>query len=130
MFDLRSRITYRNVPCLHRDIARVCEGIPVVLCGNKCDLVKNRNDRARRVIFHRKKNIDYYEISARKNFNFEKPFLYLARKLTRYASLIFFHFLYFFRDDTLYFTEVPEVDQLIEADLQAAAMVPLPDDYL
>ena len=34
------------------------------------------------VTFHRKKNLQYYEISAKSNYNFEKPFLYLARKLT------------------------------------------------
>ena len=30
----------------------------------------------------RKKNLQYYEISAKSNYNYEKPFLYLARKLT------------------------------------------------
>lgn len=33
------------------------------------------------VTFHRKKNLQYYEISAKSNYNFEKPFLWLARKL-------------------------------------------------
>jgi GTP-binding nuclear protein Ran len=33
------------------------------------------------VTFHRKKNIQYFEISAKSNYNFEKPFLWLARKL-------------------------------------------------
>ena len=31
--------------------------------------------------FHRKKNLQYFEISAKSNYNFEKPFLWLARKL-------------------------------------------------
>ena len=31
--------------------------------------------------FHRKKNLQYHEISAKSNYNYEKPFLYLARKL-------------------------------------------------
>ncbi len=30
---------------------------------------------------HRKKNLQYHEISAKSNYNYEKPFLYLARKL-------------------------------------------------
>ena len=34
------------------------------------------------VTFHRKKNLQYHEISAKSNYNYEKPFLYLARKLT------------------------------------------------
>ena len=58
----------------------MCENIPVVLCGNKVD-VKNRQVKAKSVTYHRKKNLQYYEISAKSNYNFEKPFLYLARKL-------------------------------------------------
>jgi len=61
-------------------VFRVCENIPIVLCGNKVD-VKNRQVKAKQVTFHRKKNLQYYEISAKSNYNFEKPFLYLARKL-------------------------------------------------
>jgi hypothetical protein len=33
----------------------------------------------------RKKNLQYFEISAKSNYNYEKPFLYLARKLVGYA---------------------------------------------
>lgn len=72
--------------CLPSNVAyvflsrRVCENIPIVLCGNKVD-VKNRQVKAKQVTFHRKKNLQYYEISAKSNYNFEKPFLYLAKKL-------------------------------------------------
>lgn len=38
MFDVTSRITYKNVPNWHRDLERVCENIPIVLCGNKVDV--------------------------------------------------------------------------------------------
>lgn len=38
MFDVTSRITYKNVPNWHRDLERVCEHIPIVLCGNKVDV--------------------------------------------------------------------------------------------
>jgi len=61
-------------------LCRVCENIPIVLCGNKVD-VKNRQVKPKQVTFHRKKNLQYYEISAKSNYNYEKPFLYLARKL-------------------------------------------------
>ena len=80
MFDVTSRLTYKNVPIWHRDLTRVCQGIPIVLCGNKVD-VRNRQVKAKQVIFHRRKNLQYYEISARSNYQFEKPFLYLLRKL-------------------------------------------------
>ncbi|MCJ1413426.1 GTP-binding nuclear protein gsp1/Ran [Ptychographa xylographoides] len=88
MFDVTSRITYKNVPNWHRDLVRVCENIPIVLCGNKVD-VKERKVKAKAITFHRKKNLQYYDISAKSNYNFEKPFLWLARKLTGNQSLEF-----------------------------------------
>nr|POE99292.1 gtp-binding nuclear protein ran-3 [Quercus suber] len=118
MFDVTARLTYKNVPTWHRDLCRVCENIPIVLCGNKVD-VKNRQVKAKQVTFHRKKNLQYYEISAKSNYNFEKPFLYLARKLAG--------------DPALHFVESPalappevQIDlaaqQQHEAELQQAAM--------
>ena len=44
------------------------------------------------VTFHRKKSLQYFEISAKSNYNFEKPFLWLARKLVGYASIKLFSF--------------------------------------
>lgn len=87
MFDVTSRITYKNVPNWHRDLVRVCENIPIVLCGNKVD-VKERKVKAKTITFHRKKNLQYYDISAKSNYNFEKPFLWLARKLVGNAALV------------------------------------------
>ncbi|KAJ3966673.1 GTP-binding nuclear protein RAN [Lentinula raphanica] len=88
MFDVTSRITYKNVPNWHRDLERVCENIPIVLCGNKVD-VKERKVKTGAVTFHRKKNLQYFELSAKSNYNFEKPFLWLARKLVGNSSLEF-----------------------------------------
>jgi len=65
---------------LARPQVRVCENIPIVLVGNKVD-VKERKVKAKQITFHRKKNLQYYDISAKSNYNFEKPFLWLARKL-------------------------------------------------
>ncbi|KAF1893850.1 hypothetical protein Lal_00002389 [Lupinus albus] len=124
MFDVTARLTYKNVPTWHRDLCRVCENIPIVLCGNKVD-VKNRQVKAKQVTFHRKKNLQYYEISAKSNYNFEKPFLYLARKLAG--------------DPNLHFVESPalappevQIDlnaqKQHEDELAAAASQPLPDD--
>ncbi|KAL9596414.1 MAG: hypothetical protein Q9179_004626 [Wetmoreana sp. 5 TL-2023] len=88
MFDVTSRITYKNVPNWHRDLVRVCEQVPIVLCGNKVD-VKERKVKAKTITFHRKKNLQYYDISAKSNYNFEKPFLWLARKLVGNPALEF-----------------------------------------
>lgn len=130
MFDVTSRVTYKNVPNWHRDLVRVCENIPIVLCGNKVD-IKDRKVKAKSIVFHRKKNLQviymsrilnsfkgmiikksflkqncnityiwwsflnviyyfqYYDISAKSNYNFEKPFLWLARKLVGDPNLEF-----------------------------------------
>jgi len=88
MFDVTNRMTYKNVPNWHRDIVRVCETIPIVICGNKVD-IKDRKVKPKSITFHRKKNLQYYDISARSNYNFEKPFLYLARKLVGNQNLNF-----------------------------------------
>ncbi|ODN02376.1 GTP-binding nuclear protein Ran [Orchesella cincta] len=56
MFDVTSRVTYKNVPNWHRDLVRVCENVPIVLCGNKVD-IKDRKVKAKSIVFHRKKNL-------------------------------------------------------------------------
>ncbi len=88
MFDVTARATYAKVPFWYKDLVRVCESIPIVLVGNKCDC-KDRNVKPRDILFHRKKNLQYYDMSARSNYNFEKPFLYLLRKLTGLPTLDF-----------------------------------------
>ncbi|KAI3891227.1 hypothetical protein MKW98_007532 [Papaver atlanticum] len=98
MFDVTARLTYKN-------------NIPIVLCGNKVD-VKNRKVKAK-------------QISAKSNYNFEKPFLYLTRKLAG--------------DPTIHFVESPALappevtidlvqQQQIEKDLEDTKAQPLPDD--
>lgn len=126
MFDVTSRVSYKNVPNWHRDLTRVCENIPIVLVGNKVD-IKDRKVKAKNINFHRRKNLAYYDISAKSNYNFEKPFLWLARKLTG--------------DNHLVFAEAPAVEppdptavlteeqrRAQEKELAEAAEAPLPDD--
>lgn len=61
MFDVTSRVTYKNVPNWHRDLVRVCENIPIVLCGNKVD-IKDRKVKAKSIVFHRKKNLQVWHV--------------------------------------------------------------------
>merc|ERR1719321_2421824 len=106
----------------HRDLCRVCENIPVVLCGNKVD-VKTRQIKAKQVTYHRKKNLQYHEISAKSNYNYEKPFLYLARKLMEDDKLNFVEQVALAPSEVHY----DRADQLRnEQELQAAALAPLP----
>jgi len=117
-------ITYKNVPNWHRDLVRVCENIPIVLTGNKVD-VKERKVKAKTITFHRKKNLQYYDISAKSNYNFEKPFLWLARKLVGNQSLDFV------AAPALAPPEV-QVDQAVleqyQKEMEDAAKIDLPDE--
>ncbi|KAL4591108.1 hypothetical protein LXL04_004057 [Taraxacum kok-saghyz] len=88
-FDVTARLTCKNVPTWHPHLYGVCEIIPIGLYGNKVDL-NNRQVKAKQVTFHRIKNLQYFEISAKSSYNFEKPFLYLTRKLVGYFSFVFF----------------------------------------
>jgi GTP-binding nuclear protein Ran len=103
---------------------RVCENIPIVLCGNKVD-IKERKVKAKTITFHRKKNLQYYDISAKSNYNFEKPFLWLARKLVGNPNLEFV------APPALRPPEV-EVDPALmaqyNAELEQAAAEPLPEE--
>ena len=81
MFDVCSRVTYKNVNKWYKELTRVCENIPIVLVGNKVD-VADRKVKARQILFPRKHGIQYYDISAKSNYQFEKPFLWLLKKLT------------------------------------------------
>lgn len=124
MFDVTSRITYKNVLNWHKDIVRVCPGIPVVLCGNKVD-IKERKVKAKSITFHRKKNIQYYDISAKSNYNFEKPFLWLARKLTGDLNLEFTEMPALLPPEV---TMDPTMQQEYEQELRQAQETALPDD--
>lgn len=71
------------------DILDKHKGLASVLCGNKADLLPSDSVVRPRV------DIPFYYISARSNYNFEKPFLSLARQLLG--------------DDSIEFTESPAI---------------------
>eukprot|EP00440_Ansanella_granifera_P011590 gb/GFBE01012584.1/.p1 GENE.gb/GFBE01012584.1/~~gb/GFBE01012584.1/.p1 ORF type:complete len:131 (+),score=18.70 gb/GFBE01012584.1/:1-393(+) len=91
MFDLTSRASWRSVPNWMRNVHRHCDAIPTVLVGNKADAdeVKRRQLDALRIPYQKQRNLQYYELSVQNNDNFEKPFLWLARRLTDCARLQF-----------------------------------------
>ncbi|BHF72741.1 hypothetical protein SprV_0401581200 [Sparganum proliferum] len=102
MFDVTSRVTYKNVPNWHRDLVDI----------------KDRKVKAKSITFHRKKNLQ-------SNYNFEKPFLWLARKLIG--------------DPNLEFVEMPALKppelqmdaalaEAYEKEIWLAAQAPLPDE--
>ncbi|GJU07692.1 GTP-binding nuclear protein Ran1A-like protein [Tanacetum coccineum] len=75
MIDVTRMVTLSNVPRMYRDLHMVCGDIPIILCGNKIDM-DNKEVHARHLVrFLRQHNLEYIEISALSNYNFEKPFL-------------------------------------------------------
>ncbi|XP_011360663.1 LOW QUALITY PROTEIN: GTP-binding nuclear protein Ran-like [Pteropus vampyrus] len=88
MFDVTSEVAHKHVPNWHRDLVQVCENIPIALCDNKVD-IRDRKVKTKSIVIHRKKNLQHYDISAKSNYNFEKPFLWLARKLIEDPDLEF-----------------------------------------
>ncbi|CAD8121130.1 unnamed protein product [Paramecium sonneborni] len=86
MFDVTSRTSYKNVLKWHKDLNRICDKIPIVLVGNKVES-KDRKVKPRQITFHHKVNIKYYDVSAKSNYQYEKPFLYLLRRLANDGNL-------------------------------------------
>lgn len=87
MFDVASRLTYKEVPNFYKEIIRICDpNIPIVLCGNKVDVME-RKVKPKNITLHRKKHLPYYEISNKENYNLEKPFLWLLKKLVGNDSI-------------------------------------------
>jgi GTP-binding nuclear protein Ran len=131
MFDVTSKSTYRNVPVWYRDINRIAENIPVVLVGNKVDVaVMNRQVKPKNIIFHRKKGMQYYDLSAKSNYNYEKPILYLIKQLykkqTGKEMMV-----QFVKEPSLYPPEItidPRIIQESNKFMEEALQVPIPED--
>lgn len=89
MFDVTSRLTYKNVPRWYTDIRKVCPDIPIVLCGNKADS-SPREVPAKQIneFIHNTLALPYYDISVKSNYNYEKPFIHLLRLLCNDENLI------------------------------------------
>lgn len=79
-FDVTSRLTYQTVPNWYRDVSRVMENAPVVIVGNKVD-IPERAVFPKQILFHRKRNLQYYDMSVKMHYQITKPFLFLARVL-------------------------------------------------
>lgn len=83
-FDVTSRVSFKNVTNWIRNVMRVQPNIPLVLCGNKVD-EKDRKIKPKEISAYLQllkqeyPNVKYYDVSAKTNYNFDKPFLSLGR---------------------------------------------------
>ena len=83
-----------NVPNWIRDIQRVCEGIPIALCGHNSDSINPEVRGRKRSLSYacqRWENINYFDVPKYKSLtdNLGNPFLYLAQKLARDDNIHF-----------------------------------------
>ncbi len=88
MFDRTNVKTYQSMAVWYMEFRRVCSTAPVIVLGNKCDIkhlaVKSKDIKSQ-------VNLPYYDVSAKSNLNFEKPWLHLARTLMANQCLQFTH---------------------------------------
>ena len=88
MFDLTCMATYQKTPQYFTAIREASPGIPIVFCGNKADCPNKVIDTCE-IVFPCHTRSFYYDISAKANNNFNKPFLHLLQRLTGNENLHF-----------------------------------------
>ncbi len=113
---------YILIISFYRDLTRVCGNIPIVLCAHKIE-VKDRKKKAKQITFYRKKNLQYCEISAKANYNFDKPFIWIARKLLGQPDLKYVEAPVLAPESNI----DAELMRRYEQELNDAANAPLPD---
>jgi GTP-binding nuclear protein Ran len=80
-FDVTSRITYRQVRLIYREVVDLLgEDVPIVIVGNKVD-IKDRKVKAHMINVHRKVGCHYYDISVKSLYNLLRPLQQLAHEL-------------------------------------------------
>lgn len=81
MFDVGSRISYRNIEQWYREAKQNIGDIPFVLCGNKCDIGTRCVFPEDMEEFLKDKDIRYYDISVRSNHNINETVSYILKKI-------------------------------------------------
>lgn len=80
MFDISDKISYANSIRYYNDILNISPNVIAVICGNKVDL-SNRSLRSSDITLHEIIGCQYYDISIKSNYNYDKIFAYLVQKL-------------------------------------------------
>jgi GTP-binding nuclear protein Ran len=90
MFDTTNEKSLNSIDKWIEEVNKYDGSLPSILVGNKFDIVniKNTEKLYKNIIkIIRKHNILYYNISAKTNYNFEKPYLNILRSLTNDEEL-------------------------------------------
>lgn len=86
MFDISDKISYANSIRYYNDILNISPNVIAVICGNKVDL-SNRSLRSSDITLHEIIGCQYYDISIKSNYNYDKIFAYLVQKLLNNESI-------------------------------------------
>ncbi|XP_022227921.2 GTP-binding nuclear protein Ran-like [Drosophila obscura] len=73
MFDVTTTASYERVAYWHRELLATCGTIPIVMCGNKSEIIKDRE------VF--KWQSQYFDISVKNNYGCKTPFCRLFYQL-------------------------------------------------
>jgi len=89
--DYTNYYTLNHTKNWTKDVLRIVNNAPGVLVANKCDIPDNNKKFNVEELgqMGRELELPMYEISAKTNYQYEKPFLVLARQLTGKEDLVF-----------------------------------------
>ena len=69
-FDLTKKITFEKIPDWIKEIKDINNQIPIILFGNKCDMIDNREvEEEDGQALAKEYNLKYFETSAKENIN-------------------------------------------------------------
>ena len=75
VFDNTKKVTFDNLPHWIKDVKEVKDNIPIVIFGNKCDLIeKTEVEKDEAEQFAKDNEMEYFETSAKQNINIENGF--------------------------------------------------------
>ena len=75
VFDNTKKVTFDNLPNWIKDVKEVKDNIPIVIFGNKCDLIeKTEVEKDEAEQFAKDNEMEYFETSAKQNINIENGF--------------------------------------------------------
>ncbi len=80
MFDLTSTLTYKSLEFWHKEILKHCSDIPIVICGNKCEVLP-RKIRMENITYARDHNLKYFDMSVKTKYNCDRILQFLQEKM-------------------------------------------------
>jgi small GTP-binding protein len=90
VYAIDDLVSFEEAKAVHRRVVQKAgtTNIPVVLCGNKCDLEERRTiSRVQGEEFAKRLNAEYFETSALANVNIENAFRALIRAMRKCGTI-------------------------------------------